>query len=143
MRKRFSSLPRLALLALLLPTATTAPRTHAAGPFIVNSTGDGADATPGDAESPLPQLGQGDPVPVSGLEPKGHATSPPPRYNEATLVKVLEENGIGRPSTYAPTISTIIERKYVDKNEEKRLYPLEIGSLVNDLLVAHFPEIVD
>lgn len=70
-------------------------------------------------------------------------TSAPPRYNEATLVKVMEENGIGRPSTYAPTISTIIERKYVDKNEEKRLYPLEIGTLVNDLLVAHFPEIVD
>jgi DNA topoisomerase-1 len=70
-------------------------------------------------------------------------TSAPPRYNEATLVKVMEENGIGRPSTYAPTISTILERKYVDKNEEKRLYPLEIGTLVNDLLVAHFPEIVD
>ncbi len=70
-------------------------------------------------------------------------TSDPPRYNEATLVKVMEENGIGRPSTYAPTISTILERKYVDKNEEKRLYPLEIGTLVNDLLVAHFPEIVD
>ncbi len=70
-------------------------------------------------------------------------TAAPPRYNEATLVKVMEENGIGRPSTYAPTISTIIERKYADKNEEKRLYPLEIGALVNDLLVAHFPEIVD
>jgi DNA topoisomerase-1 len=70
-------------------------------------------------------------------------TSAPPRYNEATLVKVMEENGIGRPSTYAPTISTILERKYVNKNEEKRLYPLEIGTLVNDLLVAHFPEIVD
>jgi DNA topoisomerase-1 len=70
-------------------------------------------------------------------------TSAPPRYNEATLVKVMEENGIGRPSTYAPTISTILERKYIDKNEEKRLYPLEIGTLVSDLLVAHFPEIVD
>jgi DNA topoisomerase-1 len=57
-------------------------------------------------------------------------------------VKVLEEYGIGRPSTYAPTISTIIERKYVDKNEEKRLYPLEIGFPVNDLLVENFPEIV-
>ena len=61
----------------------------------------------------------------------------------AELVKVLEENGIGRPSTYAPTISTIIERKYVDKNEEKRLFPLEIGLIVNDLLVEHFPAIVD
>jgi len=70
-------------------------------------------------------------------------TAPPPRYTEASLVKVLEENGIGRPSTYAPTISTIIDRKYVDKNEERKLYPLEIGFLVNDLLVEHFPEIVD
>ncbi|MFA5925582.1 MAG: type I DNA topoisomerase [Parcubacteria group bacterium] len=70
-------------------------------------------------------------------------TAPPPRYSEAALVKVMEENGIGRPSTYAPTISTIIDRKYVDKNEEKKLFPLEIGFLVNDLLVEHFPEIVN
>jgi DNA topoisomerase-1 len=70
-------------------------------------------------------------------------TAPPPRYSEAALVKVMEENGIGRPSTYAPTISTIIDRKYVDKNEEKKLFPLEIGLLVNDLLVEHFPKIVD
>ncbi len=71
------------------------------------------------------------------------STTPPPRYSEAALVKVLEENGIGRPSTYAPTISTIMDRKYVDKNEDKKLYPLEIGFLVNDILVEHFPEIVD
>jgi DNA topoisomerase I len=70
-------------------------------------------------------------------------TAPPPRYSEAALVKVMEENEIGRPSTYAPTISTIIDRKYVDKNEEKKLFPLEIGLLVNDLLVEHFPKIVD
>lgn len=90
----------------------------------------------------MPDLSVGDAlklVDVIGLQ---KFTQSPPRYNEATLVKVLEENGIGRPSTYAPTISTVIERKYIDKNEEKRLYPLEIGMLVNDLLVEHFPEIV-
>ena len=93
-------------------------------------------------ETFLPDLKVGDPlklVEVLGLQ---KFTQSPPRYNEATLVKVLEEYGIGRPSTYAPTISTVIERKYIDKNEEKRLYPLEIGTMVNDLLVEHFPEIV-
>jgi len=93
-------------------------------------------------ETFLPDLKIGDPltfIDIAGLQ---KFTQSPPRYNEATLVKVLEEHGIGRPSTYAPTISTVIERKYIDKNEEKRLYPLEIGTLVNDLLVEHFPEIV-
>ena len=94
------------------------------------------------AESFLPPLKKGDSLNVLDVLPTQKFTSAPPRYNEATLVKVLEEYGIGRPSTYAPTISTIIERKYVDKNEEKRLFPLEIGFPVNDLLVEHFPEIV-
>lgn len=94
------------------------------------------------AESFLPKLKKGDTLNINDVETQQKFTSAPPRYSEATLVKVLEENGIGRPSTYAPTISTIIERKYVDKNEEKRLYPLEIGFLVNDILVEHFPEIV-
>jgi len=94
------------------------------------------------AESFLPALKKGDPLDILDVIAEQKLTSAPPRYNEATLVKVLEENGIGRPSTYAPTISTVIERKYVEKNEEKRLYPLEIGCLVNDLLVDHFPEIV-
>ncbi len=75
--------------------------------------------------------------------PEQKFTAPPARYSEATLVKTLEENGIGRPSTYAPTISTIIERNYVDKDENKKLYPLEIGVLVADLLVKHFSQIVD
>lgn len=70
-------------------------------------------------------------------------TEPPARYSEATLVKALEEDGIGRPSTYAPTISTIIDRKYVNKDENKKLYPEEIGFLVSDLLVEHFGTIVD
>ena len=94
------------------------------------------------AESFLPELAKGDELSALDVLPLQKFTSAPPRYNEATLVKVLEENGIGRPSTYAPTISTIIERKYVDKNEDKRLFPLEIGFPVNDLLVEHFPEIV-
>lgn len=76
------------------------------------------------------------------LNPQQHFTQPPPRYTEATLVQSLEEHGIGRPSTYAPILSTIQERGYVFR-ETKRLYPTETGLLVNDLLVDHFPEIVD
>jgi len=95
------------------------------------------------AELFLPELIKGDELSATDVLPLQKFTSAPPRYNEATLVKVLEEHEIGRPSTYAPTISTIIERKYVDKNEDKRLFPLEIGFPVNDLLVEHFPEIVD
>ncbi|MFH1181203.1 MAG: type I DNA topoisomerase [bacterium] len=77
------------------------------------------------------------------LIPFQHFTEPPPRYNEASLIKVLEENGIGRPSTYAPTLATIQERNYIEKDEQKRFQPTEIGTTVNDLLVKHFPEIVD
>ena len=76
------------------------------------------------------------------LIPEQHFTQPPPRYTEATLVQTLEEYGIGRPSTYAPILSTIQERGYVTR-EGKRLEPTETGILVNDLVVAHFPEIVD
>jgi len=76
------------------------------------------------------------------LIPEQHFTQPPPRYSEATLVQTLEEYGIGRPSTYAPILSTIQERGYVVR-EGKRLIPTETGILVNDLLVEHFPEIVD
>lgn len=95
------------------------------------------------SENILPPLKKNEALEFISSAAEQKSTTPPPRYSEASLVKVLEENGIGRPSTYAPTISTIIDRKYVDKNEEKRLYPLEIGALVNDLLVEHFPEIVD
>ena len=90
----------------------------------------------------LPILKENDILDLVSTESEQKYTSAPPRYNEATLVKILEEYGIGRPSTYAPTISTIIERKYVDKNEEKRLFPLEIGYPVNDVLVENFPQIV-
>lgn len=76
------------------------------------------------------------------LIPEQHFTQPPPRYTEASLVQILEENGIGRPSTYAPILSTIQERGYVVR-ENKRLIPTETGMLVNDLLVDHFADIVD
>ena len=76
------------------------------------------------------------------LEPSQHFTQPPPRYTEATLVKILEEQGIGRPSTYAPILSTIVDRGYVVK-EEKKFSPTDLGIAVNDLLVEHFPDIVD
>ncbi len=96
-----------------------------------------------DGENILPKMEIGNRLNLLELLPNQKLTQAPPRYNEATLVKILEEHGIGRPSTYAPTISTIIERKYVDKNEERRLFPLEIGAVVNDALVEHFPQIVN
>jgi DNA topoisomerase-1 len=95
------------------------------------------------SENILPELNKNDVLDLVEALATEKSTTQPPRYSEASLVKVMEENGIGRPSTYAPTITTIIERKYVDKNEERRLFPLEIGTLVSDLLVAHFPDIVD
>lgn len=93
-------------------------------------------------ESILPDLKQGDKLNCLQLEPNQHFTQPPARYTEATLVKALEQFGIGRPSTYAPTIDTIQRREYIMKNDEKRFYPSEIGTLVTDLLKEHFPSIV-
>lgn len=93
-------------------------------------------------EMQLPQIEKGDKCDLVEIKKEQHFTEPPARYNEASLIKALEEYGIGRPSTYAPTISTIQDRGYVRK-EERRLYPEEIGFTVNDLLVEHFPEIVD
>jgi len=72
-----------------------------------------------------------------------HFTQPPPRYSEAALIKTLEENGIGRPSTYAPTLSVIQNRNYVEKDEGRKFRPTEIGIIVNDMLVSHFPVVVD
>jgi DNA topoisomerase I len=90
----------------------------------------------------LPPLSAGDRLALKELKPDQHFTEPPPRYNEASLVKILEEHGIGRPSTYAPIIQTILDRGYV-RLEERRLYPTELGKLVDQQLTAHFPEIVD
>lgn len=91
---------------------------------------------------PLPDLKKGDGLDLLDLLPEQHFTQPPPRYSEATLVKAMEEKGIGRPSTYAPILSTIQDREYV-RQVEKRLQPTELGFLVNDLLVEHFPDVVD
>ena len=90
----------------------------------------------------LPELSEKEKLNLVKIVSEQHFTQPPARYNEASLIKILEELGIGRPSTYAPTISTIQSRGYVEKIE-KRLHPQEIGTLVNKLLVQHFPEIVD
>ncbi|MGI5836705.1 MAG: type I DNA topoisomerase [Chloroflexota bacterium] len=95
-----------------------------------------------DAQKPLPDLAQGEDLNLIKLLSDQHFTQPPPRYSEATLVKALEEKGIGRPSTYAPILSTIQERGYVER-VEKRLQPTELGRLVNDLLVENFPDVID
>jgi DNA topoisomerase-1 len=98
---------------------------------------------PGEEErQPLPALAAGDPLDLKRLVPEQHFTQPPPRYTEATLVKALEERGIGRPSTYAPILSTIQDRGYVEK-DGRRLKPTDIGMLVNELLVTNFGDIVD
>jgi len=93
-------------------------------------------------ENELPNLEEKEILDLIKLIPLQHFTQPPSRYSEATLIKALEENGIGRPSTYAPVLSTIQERNYIEKNEQRKFYPTEIGVIVNDLLVKHFPKIV-
>jgi DNA topoisomerase I len=95
-----------------------------------------------DAERSLPELSENDPLRFLAVEPSQHFTEPPPRYTEATLVKALEENGIGRPSTYAPIMSTIQDRGYV-KREGRALKPQELGFVVADMLAERFPGVVD
>lgn len=90
----------------------------------------------------LPEMDVNELLSMVSLKPEQHFTQPPPRYTEATLVRTLEEFGIGRPSTYAPTVSVIQDRDYVTK-QDKRLVPTDTGKLVNDLLVKHFPDIMD
>ncbi len=94
-------------------------------------------------ENELPLLIENEELKLKEIIPSQHFTEPPARYNEAGLIKILEEYGIGRPSTYAPIISVIQERNYVLKNEQRRFQPTEIGEAVNKILVEHFPEIVD
>jgi DNA topoisomerase I len=93
-------------------------------------------------EGQLPKLEKDMALSLQELKPLQHFTEPPPRYTDATLVKALEAEGIGRPSTYAPTLSTIQDRGYVEK-VDKKYTPTEVGILVNDMLVENFPEIVD
>ena len=90
----------------------------------------------------LPELSVGDKLKEKKIEPKQSFTEPPARYTEASLVKALEEKGIGRPSTYSPTITTILERRYIEK-EQKQLVPTELGKIVNKLLVENFPDVIN
>lgn len=103
---------------------------------------EGRDEDTEEEENRLPELKEGDVLELKGNTPKQHFTQPPPRYTEATLVRALEEKGIGRPSTYAPTITTILSRGYVYK-EKKLLVPAELGKIVNDIMKKHFKDIVD
>ncbi|HHY31998.1 MAG TPA: type I DNA topoisomerase [Firmicutes bacterium] len=93
-------------------------------------------------EASLPELSEGDALALVRLEPAQHFTEPPPRYTEASLVKALEENGIGRPSTYAPIIDTILRRGYVVL-EDKKFHPTQLGFVVVDLLRQVYPQVVD
>jgi len=94
-------------------------------------------------ENDLPEIKKDEILKLLKLLPSQHFTQPPGRFTEASLIKLLESEGIGRPSTYAPILDTIQYRNYVQKNEQKRFAPTEIGIIVNDLLVKHFPKIVD
>lgn len=91
----------------------------------------------------LPILEQGDKLTVRELSPNQHFTQPPPRFTEASLIKTLEENGIGRPSTYAPTINTIIDKSNYVEREGKALHPTPLGEVVNQLMLEQFKDIVD
>ncbi len=103
---------------------------------------EGTDENEDSVEMTLPSLQAGQKVQIRKVDSEQHFTQPPSRYTEASLVRTLEENGIGRPSTYAPTISTIISRGYVSR-EKKRLYPTELGIMVTDMMEKYFTEIVD
>ncbi|MGP8088496.1 MAG: type I DNA topoisomerase [Syntrophobacteraceae bacterium] len=96
----------------------------------------------GKSDQRLPELAQGQPLDLLVIEPKQHFTQPPPRYTEAALIKTLEDLGIGRPSTYATIISTVLEREYVLR-QKQRLLPTELGVMINGLVSANFPNIVD
>jgi DNA topoisomerase-1 len=101
-----------------------------------------SDDEPEEAEGILPELAEGDVLELKSLEPAQHFTQPPPRYTEATLVREMERVGIGRPSTYSPTIKTLNDREYV-RTESRRLFPTPRGEVVTELLETHFTEVVD
>src|SRR5438046_1257043 len=103
---------------------------------------EGEDEEKGDIARQLPPLEEGQRLELVELIPEQHFTQPPPRFTEASLVKELEEKGIGRPSTYAAILSTIQDKEYVEK-KENRFYPTDLGKIVNELLVDAFPRILD
>ena len=100
-----------------------------------------ADDKQEDEEKSLPPLQEGEELDLRKLRPEQHFTQPPPRFTEASLIRALEEEGIGRPSTYAPILSVIQERTYVER-ERRSLKPTELGTVVRDMLVKHFPDII-
>ena len=105
---------------------------------------EGQDETsPDDEEATLPILNEGEVLKLLGLEPEQHFTQPPPRFSQATLIKELEEKGIGRPSTYATIMTSILRVEYVEEDESKRLRPTSLGRVVNDMLVKAFPDIIE
>ena len=103
---------------------------------------EGLDDRASEKESPLPPLTEGETITLHDILPEQHFTEPPPRYSEASLVKALEEYGIGRPSTYASIISTLLSREYVEL-ESRRFIPTDIGRIVNRFLTEHFTQYVD
>ena len=107
-----------------------------------NGEDDGEDAAD-DTSGVLPDLQRGDTLNLLALEPRQHFTQPSPRYTQASLIKELDERGIGRPSTYAAIISNILDREYVIQNEGRSLAPTDLGFLVTDLLVESFPDILN
>ena len=96
-----------------------------------------------DLDGVLPDLQKGDALNLLSMDPRQHFTQPPPRFTQASLIKELDENGIGRPSTYAAIISNILDREYVLQNESRQLVPTDLGFLVTDLLVESFPDILN
>jgi DNA topoisomerase-1 len=120
----------------------SATRTLFDGFSRVYTEGRDDDAEENDEDRRLPPIAEGDATTVVDVTPTQHFTEPPPRYTEATLIKSLEEHGIGRPSTYAATISTIVDRGYVVVTE-RRLHPEIVAGIVTDLLVEHFGDYVD
>ena len=103
---------------------------------------EGTDGKEKEEEGILPELKENQELKLNKINPKQSFTEPPPRYTEASLVKALEEKGIGRPSTYSPTITTILERRYIEK-EQKQLKPTELGKVVNKLLTENFTDVIN
>ncbi len=103
---------------------------------------EGTDSKQQEVEGMLPELKENQEVKLEKLNPKQSFTEPPPRYTEASLVKALEEKGIGRPSTYSPTITTILDRRYIEKIQ-KQLAPTELGKIVNKLLTENFSDVIN
>jgi DNA topoisomerase I len=108
-----------------------------------NGADEDAGDEPQELEGVLPDLQKGDALKLLSMDPRQHFTQPPPRYTQASLIKELDEKGIGRPSTYAAIISNILDREYVLQNEVRSLAPTDLGFLVTDLLVESFPDILN